>query len=142
MGKLNKKYSFNNLHIPRLWNPMAKNHKLVGVFRGHVSPVTHLMLDLKDNYLVTVGETKDILIFDMVNQSCIQKIKQHKLKQLGKKPVTAACMNKKTHTVVIASNMRLAVIEGKEDSNAKRDLITNNVPITSVLYNPLFKQVS
>ncbi|ESO07756.1 hypothetical protein HELRODRAFT_170304 [Helobdella robusta] len=125
----------------RLWNPMAKNQKLVGVFRGHVGPVTHIMLDHRDAFLVTISECKDILVFDMSDQACIQSIKQQSFKALGKKPITAACINKKSHTVVLASNMRLGVIEGKEEILGRHALSTLTAPITTALYNPLFKQI-
>lgn len=126
--------------VIRLWNPLAEESKLVGFLKGHISPVTHLMVNYSHETLVSLAENKDILVFDLNTTTCIQTLLRKALRPMGIRPFSAAMLHQSINRVVMATKS-LAIITSRTDETSKLLTAGKDRLITSMLYNSLFKQV-
>lgn len=127
--------------VIRLWNPLAEESKLVGFLKGHISPVTHLMVNNKQENLVSLAENKDILVFDLNTTTCIQTLLRKALRPLGTRPFSAALLHQQTNRVVLATKS-VAIITSRTDETSAFLTAGKDRLITVMLYNSLFKQVA
>lgn len=125
--------------VIRLWNPLAES-KLVGFLKGHISPITHLLVNGKLELVISLGENKDIIVFDLNTTTAIQKVLRKTFLPMGIRPFSAALLHPQTYELVVATKLA-AFFSSRTEENVRSSMVAKNQLITVILYNPLFKQV-
>ena len=124
--------------IVRVWNPYVQN-KPVMILQGHKSPIFYVMVNSTKEQIVSISEDKEINIFDMNTQTCVQTIFR-KWVPIGPRSISSVYFNIARQALVIANN-NLAFFEHQEEEIKTQLMTSHAAPVTRVLYNSLFHQI-
>ena len=122
----------------RVWHPYASS-KPVMTLQGTKSAILFVFVHEKNEHIYSVSQDKEIHVFDMNTQSCIQTIFR-KWVPMGPRHINAAVFNSTRKALVLANN-RLAMFEHQEHDLFSQQLVSHNTRVNHVLYNDLFHQV-
>ena len=125
-------------YFVRIWNPYV-NSKPIVVLKGHTKPITHLIVNSPRNQIISVDKGKNIRVFDMKDQTCVQQLSGRVVK-LGPWSISSMCFNPATQKLVLATS-QLALLERGEEDERVIEVYSHHRPITSALYNKVFKTV-
>nr|XP_054111108.1 EF-hand calcium-binding domain-containing protein 8 isoform X7 [Callithrix jacchus] len=126
----------------RLWNPFVLK-KFLWLMKGHQTSVTHILVDSRNSsILISVSKDKNIRVWDMLDQICLQSF-CGKFFALGNCPITSAYFFEKDNTL-ICSTYSIGILKGylkAQGPSKARKMTTHSSPLCAVLYSKIFKQV-
>ena len=122
--------------IVRVWNPYVPCTPVM-LLTGHKSPVTFVIVNSIREQIISISEEKDIFIFDMSTQTCVQTLYRQWV-PLGKRPIASAYFNEKRQALLLATN-QVAVFEHKDTEVQLQQMQSHIEPVNIVLYNKLFQ---
>ena len=122
----------------RIWNP-HNTRKPQMILRGHTSPIMLVQVDRQHEKIVTVSVDREIIIFDMLTHSIVERV-QRKHIHLGERLLTAAFYNHFRTSLIIATN-QMGVFEHQEEEIQRQKVITQDEAFTAICYNSLFDQI-
>ncbi|XP_061074254.1 WD repeat-containing protein 49-like [Conger conger] len=119
-----------------LWNPYVTS-KTVGVLRGHMTSVVAVRFVQGKNQLMSFSKEKVLRVWDVHHQICVQRV-------AGVFPRTQECQTRlffheERSRLFVSFNSVLTLLEAFPEVG--RRVTSHEHAVTSVLYNPLFKQV-
>lgn len=122
----------------RVWNTFVP-HRPCAILNGHHNAVVAvILLDDEGSKLLSMGKDKCIKVWDLKVQNCLQTYFMLP-SDLGERSDFKTHYNPNTREVVICS-MKIAVIVVYKKLNPdETDGYTHSSPISTMLYNPLFK---
>ena len=124
--------------IVRVWNPYVSSKPVI-LLHGHKSAVLHVIVNEKEEHVVSISEDKDINVFDMSTQVCVQTIR-FQLFQLGARPISAAYFNEDRQSLIVGTN-QLAFLEHEEEDVINDQITSHTSPSNVIIYNHLFDQL-
>ncbi len=125
--------------IVRVWNPYVPIKPVI-LLQGHQSPILHVILNLRREYVISIADNKEVRIHDLNAQTCIQTFYRKMMPGLGPRSITSALYNEAKNALVLGTTS-LAVLEHCEDDQRSKPITSHSSTIISALYNPLFNQV-
>ena len=125
--------------IVRIWNPYVPSKPII-VLQGHKSPITQVKVNLSRETIISIADNKEIRIFDLNTQTCIQTFYRKMFPGMGPRPFTGLFFNERRQALILGTT-RLLSLEHCEEDLRTRKTISHLRPVTTVLYNPLFQQV-
>ena len=124
--------------LVRVWNPYVPS-KPVMILHGQKSPVLYVFVYEEKEYIISVSQDKDIIIFDLSTQTSIQTIRRKHV-PMGPRILSAGYFNTNRISLVLGSN-QLALFEHQEEELLSLQLNSHGKPVNKVAYNSLFDQL-
>ncbi|KAI4884075.1 hypothetical protein NFI96_030672 [Prochilodus magdalenae] len=136
--------------VIRVWNPYVTCQATFQM-KGCSAAITHIMVNDKQNKVISVSKDKNVCVWDLEDGMCLQNIHPKNI-SMGQFPISCTYCNPDTSTVVLATYKaststfipQIGVLYGVVDS--KNNTITEAVtshekPLCAALYNANFRQV-
>ncbi|XP_069035623.1 cilia- and flagella-associated protein 337 isoform X2 [Lepisosteus oculatus] len=126
--------------IVRIWNPYVTNCA-TSQMKGHMSAITHIVVNGRDNKIISISKDKNVRVWDLQDCACLQNIHSRNM-PLGKFPISSIHYSKDTNTLAL-STFQIGVLYGAvEDVEASNKAATSHEQsLCAALYNSNFKQV-
>ncbi|CAF3133584.1 unnamed protein product [Rotaria sp. Silwood2] len=125
----------SNDGVIRFWDPFV-TERAAAILRGHNSSVTHLVVDNRENHIISIDKGKNIIIWDVQTLKIIQRI-SHTIFDLSGQDLTICYLNP-TQQRLIIGNKKLLSLSHINESYIHNERTSHIYPITKILYNPLF----
>ncbi|XP_042318324.1 EF-hand calcium-binding domain-containing protein 8 [Sceloporus undulatus] len=119
----------------RIWNPYVTSSPITHM-KGHVTAVTHIMINGERTTIVSVSKDKNIRIWDLLDHLCLQSIHGRNV-PLGNCPISATYYHHPNNFLICAT-YTLGIFFGAESPDA--ELKSHDQPLCCALYNKIFKQ--
>jgi len=124
----------------RLWNPYVK--KPVGVLGGHMTSVTHVILNGSRGQLISLSMDKTFRIWDVQRQACLQRLTGILAKgpDVLYSPVPVTLLfDEPKNRLIMSSNNLLSIMDMKPEM--KDRILSHEKPITCTKYIGRTKQI-
>ncbi|CAF3322328.1 unnamed protein product [Rotaria socialis] len=121
--------------VIRFWDPFV-TERATATLRGHNYSVTHLVVDNRENHIISIDKGKNIIIWDVHTLKIIQRM-SHTILDLSEQDLTVCCLNP-TQQRLIIGNKKLISLSHINESYIRHERTSHLYPITQILYNPLF----
>nr|XP_020663498.1 EF-hand calcium-binding domain-containing protein 8 [Pogona vitticeps] len=118
-----------------IWNPYVTSSPITQM-KGHVTAVTHIMVNRERNTIVSVSKDKNIRVWDLLDHFCLQSIHGRNV-LLGNCPISAVYYHQ-PGSFLICATYTLGLFFGSESSEA--EIKSHEQPLCCALYNKNFKQ--
>ncbi|CAF4900078.1 unnamed protein product [Rotaria sp. Silwood1] len=128
----------SNDGVIRFWDPFV-TERAAAILRGHNSSVTHLVVDNRENHIISIDKGKNIIIWDVQTLKTIQRI-SHTIFDLSGQDLTICYLNP-TQQRLIIGNRKLLSLSHINESYIHNERTSHIYPITKILYNPLFNVI-
>ncbi|CAF4761371.1 unnamed protein product [Rotaria sp. Silwood1] len=128
----------SNDGVIRFWDPFV-TERAAAILRGHNSSVTHLVVDNRENHIISIDKGKNIIIWDVQTLKIIQRI-SHTIFDLSGQDLTICYLNP-TQQRLIIGNRKLLSLSHINESYIHNERTSHIYPITKILYNPLFNVI-
>lgn len=125
--------------IIRIWNPFLSSEPIMKI-RGPNNPIDFIFVHERYDYMITVTNRKEIQVFDMDGQKCLQDIMRRQTGDLGSLPVSAAFFNKDKQALILGTT-KLAILKKPEQTVYNKQLVSQNLAVSHILYNSFFCQI-
>ncbi|CAF3718733.1 unnamed protein product [Rotaria sp. Silwood1] len=131
-------FTGSNDGVIRFWDPFV-TERAAAILRGHNSSVTHLVVDNRENHIISIDKGKNIIIWDVQTLKTIQRI-SHTIFDLSGQDLTICYLNP-TQQRLIIGNRKLLSLSHINESYIHNERTSHIYPITKILYNPLFNVI-
>ncbi|XP_035221835.1 WD repeat-containing protein 64-like isoform X2 [Stegodyphus dumicola] len=101
-------------HSVMIWNPSyntVHNESLP----GHMSSVTHVLVDEKRLFLVSVDRERNLRVWDLLRPTCLQHFRFKDVEIPGRHPFCSAFLDTEMGKLFLTTN-RIAVLESRQTS--------------------------
>ncbi|XP_076314990.1 WD repeat-containing protein on Y chromosome-like [Tachypleus tridentatus] len=125
----------------RVWNPHVTS-KAVLIIQGHLSAITHVILQDELHQAISISEDKHIKVWDLRSQQCVQAIKGESLKPLGSLTISSAFFHQ-SQQILILGTSKLGYFDNffPEGEIPERAYTSHPKCLCGALYNSLFNYV-
>ncbi|XP_078117520.1 LOW QUALITY PROTEIN: WD repeat-containing protein on Y chromosome-like [Sander vitreus] len=120
----------------RVWFP-HKALSCIQELKGHVKPITHLMLNPKEKVFVSLSQDHHVRVWSEDAMICLQSFK---IKEMMQSPISSVCYNTHNNELVLA-NTDIGKYLGRGTDVFKDTLTSHDKPLCCALYHNIFKQV-
>ncbi|XP_036435600.1 WD repeat-containing protein on Y chromosome-like [Colossoma macropomum] len=127
--------------VIRVWNPYVTS-RATSQLKGCSAAITHLMVNGKQNIVISVSKDKSVCVWDLQHCKCVQNIHPRNIR-LGRFPISCTYYNHNTNTVVLATyniGVLQGLVDGKDNTMAET-VTSHEQPVCAALYNANFRQV-
>ncbi|KAL7885002.1 hypothetical protein AOLI_G00077720 [Acnodon oligacanthus] len=127
--------------VIRVWNPYV-TYRATSQLKGCSAAITHLIVNGKQNKVISVSKDKNVCVWDLQHCMCMQNIHPRNIR-LGRFPISCTYYNHNTNTVVLATyniGVLQGVLRGKDKTMAET-VTSHEQPLCAALYNANFRQV-
>ncbi|CAF1193148.1 unnamed protein product [Rotaria sordida] len=125
----------SNDGVIRFWDPFV-TERAAAILRGHNSSVTHLVVDNRENHIISIDKGKNIIIWDVQTLKIIQRI-SHTIFDLSGQDLTICYLNP-TQQCLIIGNKKLLSLSHINELYIHNERTSHIYSITKILYNSLF----
>ncbi|XP_074867987.1 EF-hand calcium-binding domain-containing protein 8 [Carettochelys insculpta] len=126
--------------LVRIWNPFVTNSPIT-LMKGHVTAVTHVIVNGKRNTIISISKDKNIRVWDLLDHFCLQSIPGRSI-SVGNCPIVDACYSP-LNNMLICTTSSIGILYGEvkfmETTNS--EVTSHEQPLCTALYNRNFKQV-
>ncbi|XP_070604832.1 EF-hand calcium-binding domain-containing protein 8 [Erythrolamprus reginae] len=119
----------------RIWNPYVTNSPITHL-KGHLTAVTHIMINGQKKTIVSISKDKNIRIWDLMDHFCLQSIPGRNV-PLGNCPISSVYYHRRQNVLVCAT-YKIGLFFGAEFTET--ELKTQEPLLCCALYNKIFKQ--
>uniref|UniRef100_A0A8C9XMF4 WD repeat-containing protein on Y chromosome n=1 Tax=Sander lucioperca TaxID=283035 RepID=A0A8C9XMF4_SANLU len=120
----------------RVWFP-HKTLSCIQELKGHVKPITHLMLNPREKVFVSLSQDHNVRVWSEAAMICLQSFK---IKEMMQSPISSVCYNTYNNELVLA-NTDIGKYLGRGTDVFKDALTSHDKPLCCALYHSIFKQV-
>uniref|UniRef100_A0A3P8S225 WD repeat-containing protein on Y chromosome n=1 Tax=Amphiprion percula TaxID=161767 RepID=A0A3P8S225_AMPPE len=120
-----------------LYPGISKSSSIAKKLTGHTRPITHLAYNLREKIFISVSEDKNIRVWKDGTWVCLQSFYIYGMKDT---PVSSMCYNTLNNELYLA-NTHLGYFFGIGTDVYQSLLRSHHMPLCTVLYHELFKQV-
>ncbi|KAM9120871.1 EF-hand calcium-binding domain-containing protein 8 isoform 2-T2 [Pangshura tecta] len=126
--------------LVRIWNPFVTNNPIT-LMKGHVTAVTHIIVNGKRNTILSISKDKNIRVWDLLDHFCLQSIPGRSI-SLGNCPIVDACYSA-LNNMLICTTFSIGIFYGEAEfmETINSDVMSHDQPLCTALYNRNFKQV-
>ena len=122
-------------YMLRVWNPYV-NNKAIVLLKGHTKPVNQVIINEKQNQVISIDKGRNLRVFDLRDQTCLQQISGRVIK-FEPFSISAALYNPKMRTMLVAAN-QIVMLEKKEEDERYAEIVSHQRPIVGAIYNKVF----
>jgi WD40 repeat protein len=122
----------------RLFNPYVPSRPIAH-FKQHGAPIFYIHLSNEDNRIFTMSTDKFLIVWDLIDHSCLASIRPKTHKITGE--LQACCYNHKTKTLLINTDKVSFLSLKTKNSLHTEVIISHKEQITCCMYNKEFKQL-
>ncbi|XP_039642810.1 WD repeat-containing protein on Y chromosome-like [Perca fluviatilis] len=120
----------------RVWFP-HKTLSCIQELKGHVKPITHIMLNPKEKVFVSLSQDHHVRVWSEDAMICLQSFK---IKEMMQSPISSVCYNTHNNELVLA-NTDIGKYLGRGTDVFKDALTSHDKNLCCALYHNIFKQV-
>ncbi|KAH1182263.1 hypothetical protein KIL84_010017, partial [Mauremys mutica] len=126
--------------LVRIWNPFVTNSPIT-LMKGHVTAVTHIIVNGKRNTILSISKDKNIRVWDLLDHFCLQSIPGRSI-SLGNCPIVDACYSA-LNNMLICTTFSIGIFYGEVEfmETINSEVTSHDQPLCTALYNRNFKQV-
>ncbi|XP_034416764.1 WD repeat-containing protein on Y chromosome-like [Cyclopterus lumpus] len=106
-------------------------------FTGHVKPITHIILNPKDKYLVTLSTDKNICVWSEEKMLILQNFQ---VQDMNIEPIVTMCYNTYNNELILA-NTAIGTYIGRGTDVYQNALTSHDKPLCCALYHSIYNQV-
>nr|XP_023964663.1 EF-hand calcium-binding domain-containing protein 8 isoform X1 [Chrysemys picta bellii] len=126
--------------LVRIWNPFVTNSPIT-LMKGHVTAVTHIIVNGKRNTILSISKDKNIRVWDLLDHFCLQSIPGRSI-SLGNCPIVDAYYSA-LNNMLICTTFSIGIFYGEVEfmETINSEVTSHDQPLCTALYNRNFKQV-
>ncbi|XP_067410641.1 LOW QUALITY PROTEIN: EF-hand calcium-binding domain-containing protein 8 [Emydura macquarii macquarii] len=126
--------------LVRIWNPFVTNSPIT-LMKGHVTAVTHIIVNGKRNTILSISKDKNIRVWDLLDHFCLQSIPGRSI-SLGNCPIVDAYYSM-LNNILICTTFSIGILYGETEfmDTFNSEVTSHDQPLCTALYNRNFKQV-
>ncbi|KAM6976879.1 WD repeat-containing protein on Y chromosome-like [Aplochiton taeniatus] len=109
--------------------------------KGHSTAITHIVVNGRDNKIISISKDKNIRVWDLQDCVCLQNIHSRNV-PMSRFPISSIHYNVDANTLVLATFL-VRVLSGIVDDvdTLHKAQTSHEMPLCTALYNANFKQV-